>query len=119
MAARLESIAEPGGITLSGKFHDEVCRKLDMSFVSTGEKVMKNITNPIPTFKIEVSSLPKAEDTPKTEEFVENLILIQIQKLMISMSAILQQLQFSLFQTLAVILNRNILLTGLQKTLSQ
>ena len=72
VAARLEAIAEPGGITLSGKFHDEVCRKLDMSFVSTGEKVMKNITNPIPTFKIEVSSLPKAEDSIKTETTIEN-----------------------------------------------
>ena len=52
VAARLESSAEPGGITLSGKFHDEVCRKLDMSFISTGEQVMKNITNPVLTYKI-------------------------------------------------------------------
>jgi len=42
VAARLEASAEPGGITLSGKFHDEVCRKLDMSFVSTGEQVMSS-----------------------------------------------------------------------------
>ena len=71
VAARLEASAEPGGITLSGKFHDEVCRKLDMSFVSTGEKVMKNITNPVPTYKIEVSSLPKTEASPKTESIIE------------------------------------------------
>ena len=61
VASRLEASAEPGGITLSGKFHDEVCRKLDMSFVSTGEQVMKNITSPVQTYKIEVSSLPKTE----------------------------------------------------------
>jgi len=76
VAARLEASAEPGGITLSGKFHDEVCRKLDMSFVSTGEQVMKNITNPVPTFKIEVSSLPKADDITnngiKTENSTSN-----------------------------------------------
>ena len=71
VAARLEASAEPGGITLSGKFHDEVCRKLDMSFVSTGEQVMKNITNPVPTYKIEVSSLPKTEASPKTESIIE------------------------------------------------
>jgi len=71
VAARLESSAEPGGITLSGKFHDEVCRKLDMSFVSTGEQVMKNITNPVPTYKIEVSSLPKTEASSKTEPIIE------------------------------------------------
>ena len=71
VAARLESSAEPGGITLSGKFHDEVCRKLDMSFISTGEQVMKNITNPVPTYKIEVSDLPKAESSSKTEPIIE------------------------------------------------
>ena len=71
VAARLEAAAEPGGITLSGKFHDEVCRKLDMSFVSTGEQVMKNITNPVPTYKIEVSALTKPEASSKTEPSIE------------------------------------------------
>ena len=71
VAARLEAAAEPGGITLSGKFHDEVCRKLDMSFVSTGEQVMKNITNPVPTYKIEVSALPKTEASSETEPIIE------------------------------------------------
>ena len=71
VAARLEASAEPGGITLSGKFHDEVSRKLDMSFISTGEQVMKNITSPVPTYKIEVSSLPKTEASPKTETIIK------------------------------------------------
>ena len=57
VASRLEALAEPGGITLSGKFHDEVSRKLDMSFVSTGDQEMKNIQNPIPTFKIELTEI--------------------------------------------------------------
>jgi TolB-like protein/tetratricopeptide (TPR) repeat protein len=71
VAARLEAAAEPGGITLSGKFHDEVSRKLDMSFISTGEQVMKNITNPVPTYKIEVSALTKPEASSKTEPSIE------------------------------------------------
>jgi adenylate cyclase len=71
VAARLEAAAEPGGITLSGKFHDEVSRKLDMSFISTGEQVMKNITNPVPTYKIEVSALPKAEASTETKPSIE------------------------------------------------
>jgi adenylate cyclase len=71
VAARLEASAEPGGITLSGKFHDEVSRKLDMSFISTGEQVMKNITNAVPTYKIEVSALPKAGASSKTEPIIE------------------------------------------------
>ncbi len=72
VAARLEASAEPGGITLSGKFHDEVCRKLDMSFVSTGEQEMKNITNPVPTYKIEVSALPKTESISENESVIDN-----------------------------------------------
>ena len=36
VAARLEPLAEPGGICVSGKFHDEVRRKLDLVFVSAG-----------------------------------------------------------------------------------
>ena len=34
VAARLEPLAETGGICVSGKFHDEVRRKLDLGFVS-------------------------------------------------------------------------------------
>ncbi|MDP6399398.1 MAG: adenylate/guanylate cyclase domain-containing protein [Arenicellales bacterium] len=57
VAARLEALAEPGGISLSGKFHEEVCRKLDITFVSTGEQEMKNIRSPVDTYKIEISTL--------------------------------------------------------------
>ena len=59
VAARLEALAEPGGISLSGKFHEEICRKLDMTFTSTGEQEMKNIHNPVPTYKIEISEFSK------------------------------------------------------------
>jgi len=57
VAARLEALAEPGGISLSGKFHEEVCRKLDITFVSTGEREMKNIRSPVDTYKVEISTL--------------------------------------------------------------
>ena len=84
VAARLEALAEPGGISLSGKFHEEVCRKLDMSFVSTGDQEMKNILNPVPTYKIEISDLVYSgeistqisdlEEEASRKETVENSI---------------------------------------------
>ena len=88
VAARLEALAEPGGISLSGKFHEEVCRKLDMSIVSPGEQEMKNIRKPISTYKIEISDLPQwepssndsssqnneLEEKNNKEEIVENSI---------------------------------------------
>ena len=52
IAARLEPLAEPGGICVSGKFHEEVRRKLDLSFVSTGPQEMKNIEDPVHTFNV-------------------------------------------------------------------
>ena len=52
VAARLEPLAEPGGICVSGKFHDEVRRKLDLGFVSKGAQEMKNIDEPVHTFSV-------------------------------------------------------------------
>ena len=52
VAARLESAAEPGGILVSGKFHDEVRRKLELGFESKGAQEMKNIEEPVHTFKV-------------------------------------------------------------------
>jgi len=68
VAARLEAVAEPGGISLSGKFHEEVCRKLDITFVSTGEQEMKNIRSPVDTYKIEISTLAEMAASSETEE---------------------------------------------------
>jgi adenylate cyclase len=59
VAARLEPLAEPGGICVSGKFHDEVRRKLDLGFVSAGPQEMKNIEEPIHTFMVEIGSSSK------------------------------------------------------------
>ena len=52
VAARLEAAAKPGSICVSGKFYEEVRRKLDLSFVSLGDKEMKNIEEPVPTYEV-------------------------------------------------------------------
>ena len=70
IAARLEASAEPGGITISSKFHDEIYRKLDLSFVSTGTHEMKNISDPVATYKIELSKLPKDKSPYKDGELI-------------------------------------------------
>ena len=63
IAARLEAAAEPGGVTLSSKFHDETCRKLDLIFVSTGFQQMKNIAEPVGTYKIALSDSDVTESS--------------------------------------------------------
>jgi adenylate cyclase len=46
IAARLEALAEPGGICVSGAAHDQVRDKLDIAFDDLGEQQVKNIARP-------------------------------------------------------------------------
>ena len=52
VAARIESSAQPGGVHVSAKFYEEVRRKLDLSFESLGEHYLKNIADPVATFRV-------------------------------------------------------------------
>jgi TolB-like protein/Flp pilus assembly protein TadD len=52
VAARIESSAEAGGIHMSAKFYEEVRRKLDLSFESLGDQHLKNISEPISTYRV-------------------------------------------------------------------
>ena len=52
VAARLESLAEPGGICVSGAVRDQVHGNLDIAFVDVGERQVKNIARPIRVFAV-------------------------------------------------------------------
>ena len=52
VAARLEAMAEPGGICLSGKVFDEVSGKLDLEFETLGEVALKNMATPIRAYRL-------------------------------------------------------------------
>jgi len=47
VAARLEGLAEPGGICISSKVYEEVRAKLDAVFEDMGERKVKNISKPV------------------------------------------------------------------------
>jgi adenylate cyclase len=47
VAARLESLAEPGGICISGSVHEQVRDRLNLAFEEMGEQEVKNIARPI------------------------------------------------------------------------
>jgi TolB-like protein/class 3 adenylate cyclase/tetratricopeptide (TPR) repeat protein len=51
IAARLEALAEPGGICISAKVHDEVRGKVLAAFDDLGEQQVKNIARPIRAFR--------------------------------------------------------------------
>jgi adenylate cyclase len=58
IAARLEALAEPGGICVSRVVRDEVRDKLDFSFEDMGEQQVKNIARPVPTHRVRLDTQP-------------------------------------------------------------
>ena len=57
VAARLESIAEPGGICVSSSVYDQIAGKLDLGFVNIGTQSLKNIQRPIQVYRVERGGL--------------------------------------------------------------
>lgn len=60
LAARLESIADPGGICISGDVYRQVVGKVDGTFVDLGERQLKNIAEPIRVFSVGTRSTGNA-----------------------------------------------------------
>ncbi len=52
VAARLETIAEPGGICISSSVYDQITGKLDLRFQDIGDQALKNIGRPIHVYRI-------------------------------------------------------------------
>jgi len=55
IAARLESITDPGGISISADVYQHVKNKVEAGFQSVGTPPMKNIANPPEVFKLQMS----------------------------------------------------------------
>ncbi len=66
VAARLQSLAEAGGILVSAKIHDEVQGRVDVTMTAAGEHRVKNIARPLRTYRVVVGSeAPAREDGPQ------------------------------------------------------
>ena len=52
IAARLEGLAEPGGICISGTVYDQIKNKLPLEYESLGEQVVKNIAEPVRVWRV-------------------------------------------------------------------
>jgi len=58
IAARLEGIAEPGGITLSAAVHDNVRAQISGPFDDLGEQRLKNIDHPVRVYRLRLDGSP-------------------------------------------------------------
>jgi adenylate cyclase len=102
IAARLEQLADPGGVCISGKVYDEVEGKIDCHFVSRGEQQVKNITKPVRVYTLASGSRTITSSKPKS------LPLPDKPSIAVLPSTILVRMP-----------SRSILLTALSRTSSQ
>jgi adenylate cyclase len=71
IAARLEGLAEGGGICISGAAYDQIVNKLDLGYEFLGEQTVKNIARPVRVYRLRVKEEPavrqelRLSDLPK------------------------------------------------------
>jgi TolB-like protein/class 3 adenylate cyclase/Flp pilus assembly protein TadD len=68
LAARLESLAEPGGICISSSVREQVRDKVPISFADLGERSVKNIEQPIHVFCVVLDGPPAAPEPETTAD---------------------------------------------------
>ncbi len=56
VAARLEGLAEPGGIVLSKQVHDHIGSNVPVRVVSLGDQTVKNISRPIHAYRVDLGA---------------------------------------------------------------
>ena len=67
VAARLEALAEPGGICISRTVHDQVRNKLTVGFDYLGDQPVKNISAPVPCFGSGSMALPETRGADQAD----------------------------------------------------
>jgi adenylate cyclase len=82
IAARLESLAEAGGICISGTTYDHVKNKLPLRYDYQGEQTVKNIEDPIRVYRVliepDASARPTYDPKPKFKRWKLALALLAL-----------------------------------------
>jgi TolB-like protein/class 3 adenylate cyclase len=60
VAARLEGLAEPGGICVSARVQEDAAGRLDLAFEDIGEQALKNIARPVRAYRVVTASTTSA-----------------------------------------------------------
>src|SRR5215469_8729555 len=67
VAARLEALADPGGICVSARVEEDAAGKLDLSFEDMGEQSLKNIARPVHVYRVRLATAKNAPKLTPTE----------------------------------------------------
>jgi TolB-like protein/Tfp pilus assembly protein PilF len=65
IASRLEGVAQPGGVCVSGAAHEHVRGRIQAEFIDLGEKALKNIARPVHVYAVQIESDP-SQGTPRS-----------------------------------------------------
>ncbi len=60
VAARIEALAEPGGICISGAVYDQVRNRIEATYEDKGERKVKNVTAPVRVYTIQLDGAAAA-----------------------------------------------------------
>jgi adenylate cyclase len=64
VAARLEGLAEPGGICVSARVHEDAAGKLDLAFEDLGDQSLRNIARPVRAYRVRLGKGGAPEPPP-------------------------------------------------------
>jgi TolB-like protein len=64
VAARLEGLAEPGGICVSARVQEDAAGRLDLAFEGLGEQALKNIARPVRVYRVRDVGASKTPSAP-------------------------------------------------------
>src|SRR5205823_3853709 len=68
VAARIESITQPGGVCVSGSVRENVGNRLELAFEDMGEQALKNIERPVRIYNISLGAPPPlSSSTPQAQ----------------------------------------------------
>jgi len=68
IAARLQALAEPGGVMVSDAIHSAVRSRIDAAWADAGEHSVKNIAYPVRSYRAETGATPALPGTSKPEQ---------------------------------------------------
>ncbi|HET9175905.1 MAG TPA: adenylate/guanylate cyclase domain-containing protein, partial [Pseudolabrys sp.] len=74
VAARLEALAEPGGICVSGRVQEDVHGSLEIAFDDIGEQQLKNIARPVRVYRVRLKGAGRA--TPSLHQPTKPSIVV-------------------------------------------
>src|SRR5437016_447105 len=59
IAARLETLADPGGICVSGRVQEDAAGRLDLTFEDMGDQNLKNIARPVRVYRVQLARIER------------------------------------------------------------